>query len=61
MLPRRTVLLLLLLAGCSVGHEINDNPHITPTSKTGVTSARGQNVYEKIPQPSAPAVTSTAR
>jgi len=65
MMPRRTTLFLslLLLAGCgTMGHEINDNPHITPTSQTGVTSDRGKNVYEMIPEPSAPPVTtSTAR
>jgi len=55
MLLRRSILLLLLLAGCgTMGHEINDNPHITPTSKTGVTSDRGKNVYEMIPDPSTP-------
>ena len=43
-----------------MGHEVSDNPHITPTSKTGVTSDRGKNVYEIIPEPSAPA-TATAR
>lgn len=60
MMRRLTILLLLVLAGCaSMGHETVDNPHITPTSKTGVTSVRGQNVYEKIPE-AAPATT-TAR
>ena len=64
-MPRRTVLFLslILLAGCgTMGHEINDNPQITPTSKTGVTSDRGKNVYEMVPEPSAPpATTATAR
>lgn len=57
---KRTIVLLLTAiaaAACaSVGPEKTDNPHITPTSLTGVTSARGTNVYEKIP-----AATSTAR
>jgi hypothetical protein len=65
MLLRRSLLILLLLAGCgTMGHDINDNPHITPTSKTGVTSDRGRNVYEMIPDPSATApapATTTAR
>ena len=52
MLAKRLFLLLVLLAGCaSAGHEINDNPKITPTSQTGVTSDKGTNVYEKIPLP----------
>ncbi|HUJ12837.1 MAG TPA: hypothetical protein VL284_03520 [Thermoanaerobaculia bacterium] len=52
LLKRLIPLLLLLLFGCgSWGHEIRDNPKITPTSQTGVTSDRGQNVYEKIPEP----------
>ncbi len=48
---KRTILLIALtVIGCrsAVGPEITDNPKITPTSKTGVTSTRGQNVYEKI-------------
>jgi hypothetical protein len=57
---KRILLLLIAIAtvGCSsVGPEKNDNPRITPTSMTGVTSAKGANVYEKIPVPA----TSTAR
>ena len=50
---KRTILLLMLItaAGCAshVRTEKTDNPRITPTSMTGVTSAKGQNVYEKIP------------
>lgn len=56
---KRTILLLILMtaAGCAshVRNEKTDNPRITPTSMTGVTSAQGQNVYEKIPLPSKPA------
>ena len=51
---KRIVLLLIAIAtaGCaSVGPERTDNPHVTPTSLTGVTSSRGTNVYEKIPAP----------
>jgi len=52
---KRTILLLVALAaaGCAsnVRTEITDNPRVTPTSTTGVTSAQGQNVYEKIPLP----------
>ena len=58
---KRTILLLLIavtVAGCSsMGAEKTDNPKITPTSMTGVTSEKGANVYEKIPAPA----TSTAR
>jgi hypothetical protein len=57
---KRTLLLLIAIAtvGCaSVGPEKNDNPKISPTSMTGVTSTKGSNVYEKIPLPA----TSTAR
>jgi hypothetical protein len=53
---KRAVLFLIAIAvaGCaSVGPEKNDNPRITPTSLTGVTSDRGTNVYEKIPAPAA--------
>jgi hypothetical protein len=63
MLSKRTALFLslLLAAGCgTMGHEINDNPQITPTSKTGVTSDRGKNVYEMIPEPTAQPVPATA-
>jgi len=59
-MKRTTLLLLMSIAalGCSsVGSEKTDNPHITPTSMTGVTSTKGQNVYEKIPVPT----TTTAR
>ena len=54
---KRTILLLLILsAGCAItGPETQDNPHITPTSKTGVTSTKGTSVYEKIPETPAPA------
>jgi hypothetical protein len=51
---KRIVLFLIAIAtaGCaSVGPEKTDNPHVTPTSLTGVTSTRGTNVYEKIPAP----------
>ena len=61
MLMKKTVLLLFIafavVACSSVGRETNDNPRITPTSMTGVTSTKGANVYEKIPAPA----TSTAR
>ena len=59
-MKRTTLLLLMAIAalGCSsLGTEKVDNPHITPTSMTGVTSTKGQNVYEKIPVPA----TTTAR
>ena len=51
---KRIVFLLIAIAtaGCaSVGPERTDNPRVTPTSMTGVTSSRGTNVYEKIPAP----------
>ena len=55
MVMKRTILLLIALAtaGCAsnVRTEQTDNPRITPTSITGVTSSQGQNVYEKIPLP----------
>ena len=58
---KRTILLLIAIAavGCAshVRNEKTDNPRVTPTSTTGVTSANGQNVYEKIPHPA----TSSAR
>ena len=57
---KRVVIFLIAIgiAGCSsVGPEKNDNPRITPTSRTGVTSARGTNVYEKIPAPASPSHT----
>ena len=49
------ILLALGLSGCRslVGPEIKDNPRITPTSMTGVTSTKGTNVYEKIATPPA--------
>ena len=54
-LMKRTILLLIALAtvGCAtnVRNETTDNPRVTPTSTTGVTSSQGQNVYEKIPLP----------
>jgi hypothetical protein len=39
------------LLGCRalVGPETNDNPRVTPTSRTGVTSERGTNVYANQP------------
>lgn len=55
---KRMILLLIAIAtvGCaSVGPEKTDNPRITPTSMTGVTSTKGTNVYEKIPAPAAAA------
>jgi len=51
---KRIVLLLIVIAtaGCaSVGPETTDNPRVTATSLSGVTSTRGTNVYEKIPAP----------
>ena len=52
---KRTILLLIAVAavGCAshVRNEMKDNPRVTPTSSTGVTSNKGQNVYEKIPHP----------
>ena len=52
---KRTIVLLIAIAavGCAshVRTEKTDNPRVTPTSSTGVTSAKGQNVYEKIPFP----------
>jgi hypothetical protein len=60
-MKRMTLLLLISIAaaGCSLaGSDKADNPRITPTSVTGVTSTKGQNVYEKIP---VPAATTTAR
>jgi hypothetical protein len=52
---KRAVLLLIVIAavGCAhyVRNEKTDNPKVTPTSSTGVTSTKGQNVYEKIPLP----------
>lgn len=51
---KRIALLLIAIAaaGCaSVGPERTDNPRVTPTSLTGVTSTRGTNVYEKIAPP----------
>lgn len=43
----------IALSAChsAIGPETTDNPRITPTSMTGVTSTKGQNVYEKIPAP----------
>lgn len=45
---KRMILLLLIAviaAGCSsMGAEKTDNPKITPTSMTGVTSEKGTNV-----------------
>ena len=51
---RRLALLTLIsltLAGCRalVGSEVNDNPRITPTSVTGVTSDKGTNIYTNLP------------
>ena len=55
---KRTILLLIAITavGCAshVRTEKIDNPRVTPTSTTGVTSAKGQNVYEKIPLPARP-------
>jgi len=56
---RRLALLILIsltLAGCRtlVGPEVDDNPRITPTSVTGVTSDKGTNVYANLPATPAP-------
>ena len=51
---RLALVILISLCGCRtlVGPEINDNPRITPTSKTGVTSEKGTSVYANLPSPS---------
>lgn len=52
-----TVILLLTigLCGCRslAGRDVEDNPRITPTSQTGVTTTKGTSVYANNP-PSAP-------
>jgi len=54
---RRGLTVAFLLAAIGVcgcrslaGRDVNDNPRITPTSVTGVTTSKGSSVYANIPQ-----------